>query len=159
MAGYTELAAEMISMTDPYKLKNFGDGINVKKTWAEMEQTILDEIIQAKFDQNPKCKIKLLEDGYASYHEMMTERKWGTGKRIPYETTPLDRKALTGGNKGGLAITRLQNQYCRALGLQMPVVPTSTESTQYQEDKEADTSEFPGTPGEGYIQEINEVVA
>lgn len=45
-AGSSELAAEMVSMSDPYKLKNIGDGIKVKKMWTEAEETVLDEIRQ-----------------------------------------------------------------------------------------------------------------
>lgn len=82
---------------------------------------------------------------------MTTDRKWGTGKWIPYDDTLLDRKQLTGGNKGGLAITRLKNRYCRALGLQMPIIPVP-EDTLEQVDK----SESSSMPDEEYIQESYE---
>lgn len=143
--GNIELVNEMLSMSDPYKIKNIGDGTKVKKDWTESEETVLDEILQAKFDQNPKLKIKLLQDGYASYHEMTTDRKWGTGKRVPYDVTSLDRKTLDGGNKGGLAITRLKNSYCRALGLQMPVAPKLADSP-LEQDQIPEVPEEEHTP-------------
>lgn len=154
-AGYTELAAEMLSMSDPYKIKNIGDGIKVKKEWTESEGEVLDEILEAKFDQNPKLRIKLLQDGYASYHEMTTDRKWGTGKRVPYDVASLDRETLDGGNKGGVAITRLKNRYCRALGIQMPVIPKAADSPSEQDH----ISDVPGeeyTPVVGSQEEVQE---
>lgn len=132
IAGYDELAAEMMSMTDPYKIKGLGDGVKVKKDWSGNEDSILDEIIEVKFDQNPGLKTQLLRDGYATYHEMTTNRKWGTGQRVPQDGTLPSRESLTGSNKGGLAITRLKNQYCRTLGLQMPVVPVVVDESECQ---------------------------
>lgn len=59
-AGYTELATEMLGMVNPYSIKKVGDNIPPSKEWlAEIE-----ELIRAKFQQNPKLLHLLANDSH-----------------------------------------------------------------------------------------------
>lgn len=106
--GYTELAAEMIGMTNPYHIKNLGDGITASKKWKAKEEEIMRDLIAIKFQQNEKLRTRLLEDGYKSYYEMTLDKKWATGCRITPATKAIDKASLKGDNLTGRIVSEVK---------------------------------------------------
>lgn len=53
-AGYNDLAAKMLSMTDPYKPKSIGEGITPHKDWKKQEEDTIEKLVREKFIQNKK---------------------------------------------------------------------------------------------------------
>lgn len=98
-AGYTELTAEIVGMTDPYKIKTIGDGITPHKNRKTQEEGIIEKLVREKFLRNKKLRDRFLEDTHEEYYEMTSDKRWGTGMHITHDTKLFDKKQLVGQNK------------------------------------------------------------
>lgn len=132
-AGYTELAAEMAGMTNPYNIKYIGDGITASKEWKNEEEQIMEELIRKKFQQNERLRKKLLGDGYSDYYEMTADKRWATGTRIQASTNTVDTKSLKGTNLQGQIVKRIKDELLRIYGDPIPIRRIS-QSTENQAD-------------------------
>lgn len=124
-AGYSELAAEMTGMTDPYKIKALGDGITPSKEWKNVEEQIMEELIRNKFQQNEKLRKKLLGDRYSSYYEMTHDTRWATRTRITASTDKIDVASLKGDNLQGQIVTRIKSELASIYGSPEYIPPRS----------------------------------
>lgn len=159
-AGYTELADEIRGIRNPYDVKRLGQSIQIKKSWKKKARGIMDDLIQLKFDQNPKLKEKLMEVPYKKFYEMTTDKVWATGRKINKTDQEFSLESLTGGkNFVGKAIGRVKNGYIIEevrLGLRKPESSAANEDDEGSEqlsesgdsassDTEVETVESPGT--------------
>lgn len=104
-------------MTDPYKIKSIGDGTEPSKDWHLTSEKMMKELIKEKFLQNERLRDKLVYDGYSSYYEMTTDKKWATGVRLSNDGKLVNKALLTGGNKTGLLVAEVKSELRRELGL------------------------------------------
>lgn len=74
-----ERANEFISLT-PNKSKRLGRKVDVRSDWEEVKDTIMYEIVLAKFEQNEFLKEKLFNTGDALLAEenWWGDKYWGT---------------------------------------------------------------------------------
>lgn len=87
--------ANKIMLTwDPYELKRLGNLIPASQTWLQEEELIMEEIIRAKFTQNPVLADILDATGELHLHEATADTKWSTGAE-------LSSKAILNGQWGG----------------------------------------------------------
>ena len=65
---------------NPTEARNLGRKIPLRKDWEQVKMTVMKEIVQAKFEQNPDLLEKLLNTGNAYLEEGNTwgDRVWGT---------------------------------------------------------------------------------
>lgn len=72
----------------------------------------MQELIQAKFDQNPGLKEQLLDSPYRKYYEMTRDKFWAISCRINKTDKRINPDNLQmGKNCVGKAITRIKNGY------------------------------------------------
>lgn len=71
---------ERFADMNPTKARKEGRSVRLRKDWEQVKITIMDEIVRAKFEQNPDLAEKLLETGDAYLEEGNTwgDRTWGT---------------------------------------------------------------------------------
>lgn len=109
-AGYIELASEMLGMINPYNIKKIGGSITASKEWKKTEEQLMEELIRAKFNQNPRHKALLLESEYENYFEMTADRKWATGVRLTQSMPAVDPKTLRGKNVVGSILSKIKRE-------------------------------------------------
>lgn len=109
--GYDQLALEMVSMVNPYYIKKIGNSLEVKDEWKENEQSVLEEIMRAKFEQNDRLRRKLVLDTCTKYYEMTNDRFWGTGARITSDVKTVDTSELQGKNITGEILNKLKEEF------------------------------------------------
>lgn len=111
-AGYSELAEDMRAMRNSYKVKKLGSELSIGKKWKAQSEQLMNDLIQAKFDQDPNLREKLLDVPYRKFYEMTGDRLWATGRRISKTDKLIDVADLKAGkNLVGQAITRVKNGY------------------------------------------------
>lgn len=93
-AGYLELAEEMLGMINPYNIKKIGESITASKEWKKAEDELMEDLIRAKFEQNPRYRALLEESVHKTYYEMTADRKWAAGIRLTQSMTTVDPKKL-----------------------------------------------------------------
>lgn len=148
-AGYLELAAEMTGMTDPYKIKNIGDGIKAHKDWKDQEEELMEKLIKEKFIQNKKIREKLIADHHDQFFEMNRDVHWGTGSCIAHDTQLIDTKELKGKNKVGLILGEIKSELSDTGRLTSPR-ETGKDKGEEEEEEELDTE----SSGESTSDEI-----
>lgn len=78
-----QLTADKILLTrDPYEIKRLGNLIPTSQTWLEKEESVMEEILQLKFSQNPILANTLIATGDLHLHEATADRKWSTGAEL-----------------------------------------------------------------------------
>lgn len=146
-AGYVELAEDIRSIRNPYEVKRLGHSIQLKKSWKKKAESILEELIQLKFDQNPKLKEKLMETPYKKYYKMTGDRLWVTGRTIYKADRQLATENLTGGrNLVSRAISKVKNGYIAdvvRLGIRKPERLTNREDEEPSQSESSSDSSSP----------------
>lgn len=77
---------ERISKLDPGAAKKAGRKVNLRDDWESIKDSMMAEILEAKFSQNPELKNKLIElhDCYLEEGNWWGDKYWGvyngTGK-------------------------------------------------------------------------------
>ena len=56
----------------PSESKKFGKNLDMRKDWEEVKVGVMEEIVQQKFDKNPKLAQKLIE----TYPQQLVEGNW-----------------------------------------------------------------------------------
>ena len=74
------LRFQLFSKANPSEAKSAGRRIDLRSDWEEVKNQIMYEIVQAKFNQNPDLKEKLLATGDEHLEEGNTwgDTTWGT---------------------------------------------------------------------------------
>lgn len=74
------LRFQLFSKANPSEAKSAGRRIDLRSDWEEVKTQIMYEIVQAKFNQNPDLKEKLLATGDEHLEEGNTwgDTTWGT---------------------------------------------------------------------------------
>lgn len=108
--GYTELAAEMHGILNPYSLKKIGGDITPAEGWFENSEDLMEELIRAKFEQNPKLRHLLISDKHSEFYEMTADRRWATGVRIKAADKSFDQEKFKGSNLVGLILTKIKKE-------------------------------------------------
>lgn len=107
----TEIAKEIMSISDVKKIKAFGrkvSGFN-DKIWTENRETIVYNGTFLKFTQNQKLKTKLLSYPDKIFVEASPHDKiWGIGLHFN-DVLALDKKTWKGLNLLGEAITKVRD--------------------------------------------------
>lgn len=152
-AGYIELAEEIRGIRNPYDAKRLGHSIQVKKSWKKKAGEIMDELIQLKFDQNPKLKEKLMETRYKKYYEMTVDKLWATGRTIYKADKQLPTESLAGGkNLVGKSIAKVKRGYIQdeiRLGLRQPEKLQGPDNSEKESSLSETSSETSENPTEG----------
>lgn len=116
-AGYTELAAEMQGITNPYYLKKLGGEIPTSKKWKQQQEQIMEELIREKFTQNPRLRELLKYDDHDNYYEMTVDRLWATGIKLKHGVKTVDRKSLKGVNRVEVILTQIKSELVQGTNL------------------------------------------
>lgn len=136
----------MRGMRNPYQIKNLGDNLPLDKSWKDQSEQFMQELIQAKFDQNPRLKEQLLDSPYRKYYEMTRDKLWATGRRINKADKVFTLDSLQSGkNCVGRAISKVKNRYIleeiRA-GRREPEQEPSLEEKRIEESSEYSDTEY-----------------
>lgn len=151
-SGYIELAEDLRAMRNPYKVKKLGGEIPAGKKWKAQSEQLMKDLIQAKFDQNPNLRERLLDVPYRNFFEMTGDRVWATGRRISKADVRIDPEDLkVGKNLVGRAITRTKNGFIQEevrAGRRPPdqlETPDSQESTDTVEELASEDADSTST--------------
>lgn len=65
---------------NPTEARHLGRKIPLRKDWEQVKYSLMEEIVRAKFEQNPDLKEKLLDtkDAYLEEGNTWGDRVWGT---------------------------------------------------------------------------------
>lgn len=111
-AGYPTMAEDMRAMKNPYQVKKLGSELPIGKIWKQQADQLMNDLIQAKFDQNENLREKLLDVPYRKFYEMTGNRLWARGRRINKTDQKINVESLKGGkNLVGQALNRVKNVY------------------------------------------------
>lgn len=110
-AGYEELAAEMQGILNPYSLKKIGGDIKPTDEWKQNSEELMEELIRAKFNQNPKLRYLLECDNHSEFYEMTADKRWATGVRIKAGVKTYEQKEFKGLNLVGLILTKIKKEF------------------------------------------------
>ena len=73
------LAAKILASSDPVVVKSYGKQIQESRVWKERQFDTLEDIVTAKFVQNPGLKNQLVATGNLTLYEATTDRVYGCG--------------------------------------------------------------------------------
>ena len=107
MAKALDIAALIYKETDGVELKNLSKRIPYCEEWAKVSDPKMDEMIDAKFSQNPELMDKLARTAPYDLVEASVDKKWGGGE--PWHSAKYDTGTFTGGNKFGVKITKYRD--------------------------------------------------
>lgn len=102
MAGDTVRRDLVIQAPTPLDAKRLADTISESPEWRQSRQSVMDAILDQKFDQNPHLKDQLLATGSLTLHEATTNAYFGIGATL--HSKELRDKSYKGMNKLGLAL-------------------------------------------------------
>lgn len=103
-ANDTDKARRIISLEDPYAIKQIGSEVTVTEQWVLSEVDTLRTINYAKFSQNRLIGERLRTSSYTKFHECTRNLFWGTGLLLPLNTREIDTSKLIGENQFGLIL-------------------------------------------------------
>ncbi len=71
---------QAFSVLNPYEAKSRGRRVVLRPDWEEVKEGLMQEIVDAKFDQNPDLAEHLLKtkDAYLEEGNIWNDRIWGT---------------------------------------------------------------------------------
>lgn len=94
-----DTATQILSMSNPRKIKEAGDSIPSKAVWEANKEAFMRSIAYSKFVQNKDLQEKLLNTGNLPLYECTKNRWWGCGWRLDDPNWP--EKSPPGLNKMG----------------------------------------------------------
>ena len=103
MAKAFDLAKEIYKETDGVELKNLSKRIPYCAEWAVVCDTKMDEMIEAKYSQNPELLDRLIRTAPYELVEASVDKKWGGGE--PWASPKYDTGTFGGENRFGVKIT------------------------------------------------------
>lgn len=92
-------ATRILLATDAFSCKRFGDKVEDSEDWLQIREEVLQDIILAKFQQNPVLRTQLLDTGDATLLEATVDHFWGIGSGIRSKATR--ESTATGKNRTG----------------------------------------------------------
>lgn len=75
-------AHAIMLMSDPKKIKEYGDKIPTAKKWEVAKVNIMEEIVTHKFTQSPNLRNKLCDTLQLPLYESTTNKFWGCGLKL-----------------------------------------------------------------------------
>ena len=75
-----EIQRQFAELKNPRSAKSKGRKVSLREDWEEVKFTIMEEIVKAKFTQNPELKQQLLETGNKQLQERRNrfpDKIWG----------------------------------------------------------------------------------
>ena len=81
---HENIAREIMQTDDPVKIKRLGDKIQRNEQWSKSEDRWVEEITNAKYDQNPKLADALVRTKQAPLLECTMSNHWGIGLPITH---------------------------------------------------------------------------
>ena len=76
------LAKQILKETEPLEMKKLGDQITTTEEWKKSENSLMGELVDHKFDQNPQLAKKLIDTKQAPLLECTMSKHWGIGMTI-----------------------------------------------------------------------------
>ena len=102
--GAADLANLIRKEEDPKTIKRLGDSVAGSVTWKREEETVMNEIVHAKFAQNEEIAAKLAATSPKPLIEATMNKVWGAGKSI--FSAELKSGRWEGANKLGLILVQ-----------------------------------------------------
>ena len=111
MFGDIQAAREVLSESEPRKIRNIGNHIKhyAHSEWVEKCDENINEGVQAKFNQNMIAKKYLLKTAVKVIGEASKNKKWGTGIHISNKNA-LNSESWDGDNLMGAILMRIRNE-------------------------------------------------
>lgn len=109
-AGYSRLADDILGIRNPYYIKKLGDGIEQANDWDEFAEPLMENLMREKFKQNKYFRDKLVYSPQTDYYEITSDRKWGTGTRLP-RNGEVNTAAFKGENLVGHILRKLKEEF------------------------------------------------
>lgn len=109
-AGYTKLAEDLNGIRNPYYIKKLGDGTDQAKDWELKAGSLMEDLMREKFKQNDYLRDRLVNSPQTDYYEMTSDRKWGTGTRLPRDKE-VNTAAFKGDNLVGKILRKLKEEF------------------------------------------------
>lgn len=104
-----DLAEQILLSSDPFECKKLGVEVGESPEWEASSETIMKDIVTAKFQQNGKLAEYLINTDDSQLYEATHDVFWGVGLPIHSQDT-LDEKGK-GSNKLGLILMALRLTY------------------------------------------------
>lgn len=104
--GNANLASQMIKTSNPFHLKAMSGQITKSKTWLDKAERVLEDIVLAKFKQNPELQ-QDLNDCKGIFVECTKCPIWGCGRYLQ-EANLAEKPLSTHKNTMGMILKRVQ---------------------------------------------------
>lgn len=101
-----ELAELILISSDPFECKKIGIEVGESKEWQETCESVMTEIVTAKFQQNAKIAEYLCNTEDSQLYEATQDEFWGVGSPI-HSQDAIDEKGK-GQNKLGIILMALR---------------------------------------------------
>lgn len=148
-------ALKIKSISDPEKIKKYGDKMDTCPEWQEQKVAYMKCIATHKFKQNLELKAKLLGTAGMELIECTTDRFWGSGRRFDslewtktpkYEGRNMMGKILEG-IRGELDTRALNSSSTSGIeGFNLPFPPSGSSSSSKQGDENSTTKKGTNEP-------------
>ena len=76
------IAKQIMKETEPLEMKRLGDQITTTEEWRRSENSLMGNLVDHKFDQNPHLTKKLADIKQAPLLECTMSKHWGIGMTI-----------------------------------------------------------------------------
>ena len=107
MAKALEIAEEIYKETDGVELKKLSKRIPYCVEWGIVSDTKMDEMLDAKYSQNPGLMDQLVRTAPYELVEATVDKKWGGGE--PWSSTKYDTGTFPGENRFGKKCTKYRD--------------------------------------------------